>query len=65
MSTSTLSKRQPRPCSLRVIVTATDEHGYAFVQWSDGTYSVKLDSGVWTHDVPAAQLVFVRSEVAA
>lgn len=60
-----MNGRSPRPCSLRVFIHATEEQGYAFVQWSDGTYSVKLDSGTWVHDVPAGQLVFLRSEVAA
>lgn len=62
---NTPAQRKPRPCSLRVFIQATEEHGYAFVQWSDGTYSVKLDHGRWVHDVPSGQLVFMRSEVAA
>lgn len=47
-------------CSLVVSIVATGERGVAFVQWDDGSYAVKLDSGKWVEATPA-ELVFLRS----
>lgn len=52
--------RTHRPCSLVVSILATGEHGVAFVQWSDGAYSIRLDSGAWCEAQPG-ELVFLRS----
>lgn len=55
-----MTARTHRPCSLVVSILATGEHGIAFVQWNDGAYSVKLDSGKWC-EAAASELVFLRS----
>lgn len=55
--------RTHRPCSLVVSILATGERGVAFVQWGDGAYSVKLDSGVWCEAQPS-ELVFLRAAAA-
>ena len=51
------------PCSLAVTV-ATGERGVAYVQWADGSYAVKLDSGAWIEATPS-ELTFVGAAKAA
>jgi len=57
-------RKVARPCTLEVVITATGEHGVAFVQWADGEYAVKLDSGAWV-DVDASSLTFIGQAAAA
>lgn len=61
---NTPARKVARPCQLEVVVVATDEHGVAYVQWSDGEYAVKLDSGSWV-DVDPSSLVFLGQAAAA
>jgi hypothetical protein len=49
-----------RPCSLVVSILATGERGLASVQWADGAYAVRLDSGEWC-EAKSGELVFERS----
>lgn len=60
---STTATHNYRACSLQVTIAATGEAGHASVQWPDGSYSVKLASGVWVEAQPE-ELVFLRSDAA-
>lgn len=61
---STPARKVARPCQLEVVITATDEHGVAYCQWSDGEYAVKLDTGGWA-DVDPSGLTFIGQAEAA
>ena len=52
--------RCPRPCSLVVSILATGEHGTALVQWADGSYAIRLDTGEWC-EAGSSELAFLRS----
>lgn len=47
MTTKAPAKRKVTPCSRRCRLRATNEEGWAYVLWSDGSYAVKLAIGVW------------------